>query len=258
MKIKYNDEFFYHSLKGSLSSAEIIIPILFEYINPRSILDIGCGYGDWLSVFEKRGIDDILGIDGPWVNVQFLKISNNKFLASDLNILPAINRKFDLLLSLEVAEHLNPKNSEDFIKYLIEISPLILFSAAIPYQGGTNHINEKWQSFWVSLFEKNGYIAFDIIRDKIWTNKKVEYWYAQNMFLFIDQNKLKDFKDLQKKFKSNENKIYDIVHPQNYIEKNQFFKNVENNIHLIPLKIIFKSFLYLPSSLIKKVKKKLK
>ena len=33
----------------------------------------------------------------------------------------------------------------------------VLFSAAIPGQGGQDHLNEQWPEYWQKKFEVNGY-----------------------------------------------------------------------------------------------------
>lgn len=89
------------------------------------------------------------------------------------------DRLFDLVMSLEVAEHLDAKYAETFVDSLTNFGPVILFSAAVPFQGGEHHVNEQWPSYWEELFAKKGYVAVDAIRKHIWQNPEVEWWYAQ-------------------------------------------------------------------------------
>lgn len=98
-------------------------------------------------------------------------------------------KPFDLAQSLEVAEHLEEKYAENFIQLLTSLSDIILFSAAIPYQGGTDHLNEQPPTYWAKLFQKFDFMCFDILRDKIWENKKIAFWYRQNIMLYIQKNK---------------------------------------------------------------------
>ena len=69
-------------------------------------------------------------------------VSSQRDLAQPLQI----DRRFDLALSLEVAEHLPPECGSEFVQTLTDLSSVILFSAAIPFQGGTDHLNEQWPS----------------------------------------------------------------------------------------------------------------
>ncbi|MDW8444469.1 MAG: hypothetical protein RML45_09315 [Acetobacteraceae bacterium] len=96
-----------------------------------------------------------------------------------------LDRRFDLALSLEVAEHLPPERAAGFVADLVRLAPAVLFSAAIPLQGGTNHVNERWQAFWAGLFASHGYRAFDVIRPRVWDDPRVEPWYRQNTVLFL-------------------------------------------------------------------------
>jgi hypothetical protein len=52
-------------------------------------------------------------------------------------------------------------------------------------QGGTHHVNEQWPAYWQDLFERQGYRMLDLIRREIWTNPEIQFWYRQNIFLFV-------------------------------------------------------------------------
>ncbi len=127
-----------------------------------------------------------------------------------------------MVISLEVAEHLPKEKSEDFIKNLTNLGDLIVFSAAIPFQGGVNHLNEQWPEYWEKIFKKNDFVTIDCIRKKIWDNKKVNWWYSQNIFIAVKKDKLSNFPELGGELKNN-SKILSLVHPENYSDK---FNNV--------------------------------
>ncbi|PZV76705.1 methyltransferase family protein [Algoriphagus aquaeductus] len=149
-------------------------------------MDIGCGIGTWLSIAKKLGIEDVLGVDGDYVNHELLSkyLSQSEFKSHDLTLPLVLGRKFDFCLCLEVAEHLPEKFSDVLVDTLVRHSDLILFSAAIPGQGGQNHINEQEPNFWIKKFETKGYYVYDPIRPLVWTNYEVDVWYKQNIFLF--------------------------------------------------------------------------
>lgn len=221
MSKKLYTDGFYEARTDSLMSAKHIVPLIMDMVNPKSVIDIGCGTGAFLSVFKKNGVNKILGLDGDWVSKDNLVISPENFKAFDLTQPFRWNEKFDLVVSLEVAEHLTEESAENFIKTLTNAGSIVLFSAAIPLQGGVNHLNEQWPEYWVDLFEKERFICVDAVRKRIWNNKEVSYWYAQNTFLFapmeyINQNQLlkDDLKMTQKSFLS-------IVHPQAFAGKAQ-------------------------------------
>lgn len=168
----------------NLNDPSIIVPMIMELLSPNSVLDVGCGLGTWLHVFDKMGTQDIIGVDGDYVDKSLLKIQLDKFHAQDLREEWSLNRQFDLVISLEVAEHLDQKYAEQFIKTLVSHGDVVVFSAAIPGQGGQNHLNEQWLSYWKRIFEKHDFFVSDPIRPKIWDDKRINFWYKQNVVIF--------------------------------------------------------------------------
>ena len=189
----YSPFFFDNQKAGSLSSARAVLGELFTTAGgpPSRVLDVGCGVGTWLRAALDLGAKTIRGFDGDWVPGEELEISSEAFTASDL-VQSAKSRalaglgadRFDLALSLEVAEHLPENCAVDLVSLLCKYADLVLFSAAVPYQGGLNHVNEQWPSYWASLFRDCGYDCFDFIRSRVWTRPEVDWWYAQNVLVF--------------------------------------------------------------------------
>ncbi|MGA2433897.1 MAG: methyltransferase domain-containing protein [Bryobacteraceae bacterium] len=185
---------FYSGLhRGSKQSAEIVVPIVMDLLKPRSVVDVGCGTGAWLSVFENNGVLNTLGIDGSDADTELLQIDRRKFLLHDLTLPLELERSFDLVVCLEVAEHLPPSGAEEFVNSLTRLGPTVLFSAAIPYQGGKHHLNEQWPEYWAGLFEKRNYRVADCLRPRIWGCPDVDWWYAQNLLLFVRRDVAGDF-----------------------------------------------------------------
>jgi 2-polyprenyl-3-methyl-5-hydroxy-6-metoxy-1,4-benzoquinol methylase len=150
----------------------------------RSVCDVGCGDGSWLRAFREAGVTDVLGIDGEYVHEHPLQIPVANFKTMDLNEEISLDRPFDLAISLEVAEHLSEDRATSFVRDLTRLARLILFSAAIPGQGGTNHINEQWQTYRTALFAQCDYVLCDVPRPQIWRNRRIAYFHRQNMLLF--------------------------------------------------------------------------
>ncbi len=190
MNYIYSKEFFKDRNLGALKSAEIIVPIVIDLIHPKSVVDVGCALGEFLYFFKKYGIEDILGIDGEWVDKKSILISKDEFLTHNLKNPLKIDRKFDLALCLEVAEHLPESFSNILIENLTNLSFIILFSAAIPFQGGTHHINEQWQAYWADIFKRRNYLPVDCIRKRVWNKKEVAIHYGQNIILYVEKNYL--------------------------------------------------------------------
>jgi SAM-dependent methyltransferase len=158
-------------------------------VRPRSIVDIGCGTGHWLAEARALGVADTLGIDGPWVDKARLEIPGENFAARDLGAPLRLERRFDLALSLEVAEHLPASAAGTFVESLCDAAEVVVFSAAIPGQGGRRHINEQWPEYWAKLFQEFEYDCFDCLRPRIWQNPRVAWYYAQNSLIFAHQSR---------------------------------------------------------------------
>lgn len=157
----------------------------------QSVLDVGCGTGTWLKVFrDSLGLFDILGLDGSYLDRGQLEIEESMFMEWDLRHPFDLGRGFDLVICLEVAEHLPESSAADLVDSLCRHSNRILFSAAIPGQGGQNHLNEQWSEYWQAHFLRRGYNLVDAVRPKIWNEEEVDIWYRQNIFLFLKQNDL--------------------------------------------------------------------
>ncbi len=180
---EYDKKFFERLKDDSFRSAMKIIPLVQELIPIKSVVDVGCGTGSWLKAFQKNGVRTIYGVDGNQTGL--LEIPRNRFFRTDLRRPFKLKEKFDLAVSVEVAEHLPKKSADSFVKNLTDLAPAVLFSAAIPGQGGDHHINEQWPEYWASKFNRRGFVALDCIRTKIWKDREICWWYRQNLILYV-------------------------------------------------------------------------
>jgi len=225
-KKMYSQKFFKDLNNWSLRSAREIVHLVIKLTKPKSVVDLGCGNGNWLLVFKEKGIKDLLGVDKNWAKEDY-KLNKEKFLNHDLRKPLFLKRKFDLAICLETAEHLEEKYAETLINSLTNLSDIILFSAAIPFQRGNYHVNLQWPEYWIKLFHKKDYVPIDCIRKKIWNNEKVDVDYAQNIFLFMKKNKLKKNKLLEKEF-NNSSEMFSLVHPKRYIFYASRYNQISN------------------------------
>jgi hypothetical protein len=180
----YDADFFSKLEIGSFEAAKVIMPLVLDITPFKSIVDIGCGVGTWLCAANSLGIVDFDGYDGDYVDRGRLYIDVARFHAVDLAEGFSLDRRYDVALSLEVAEHLPSFKADEFIEKLTDAAPIVIFSAAIPGQGGTNHINERWQDEWRKSFAKRDYYAIDYLRPLIRGNSSVPWWYQQNIMIY--------------------------------------------------------------------------
>lgn len=232
----YSQGFYAEQTVGSLASARIVVPIVLQFVQAKSVCDVGCGLATWLCTFAQNGILDITGFDGEWASRQDLFIAPWKFKPTDLREPLPITRTYDLACSLEVAEHLPASGADGFVDSLTKLAPVVLFSAAVPQQGGTEHINEQWLSHWKAKFEARGFTLIDCIRPKIWADRNVEWWYRQNIVLFASREGLDRNPALAAAASAQPGMPIDVVHPDCYAQK----KNPEYFIgNLISLPRLF-------------------
>lgn len=186
----YSDRFYARRHARSAYAARTVLAPLVEALGISSAIDFGCGVGSWLSVAKELGVDDVVGIEGPWVSRQRLEIAADELIEHDLGEPIDIGRRFDLAVSLEVAEHLPSHRAASFVAELCGAAGVVLFSAAVLGQGGRRHVNEQWQSFWAGLFDEQGYAAIDCIRPAIWSDVGIDWWYRQNPVLYAARTRL--------------------------------------------------------------------
>jgi hypothetical protein len=149
-----------------------------------------------------------MGIDGAYVDKSQLRISESSFLSRDLERPLASLQTFDLAISVEVAEHLSPSRASSFVEDLIRLAPVVVFSAAVPFQGGKNHVNEQWGSYWHSLFAAKGFRSIDCLRARFWNDPSVAVWYRQNMMVYASEDRIQKFAHLAQTMP------LDVVHPE--------------------------------------------
>jgi SAM-dependent methyltransferase len=180
----YSKNFYLELAKTSDKSANVLAPLLIKKFHPFSVVDFGCGTGSFCKAFIANGITDVLGIEGEWI-LEVPAMMTEKWLKiQDLKSPISLQKRFDLAICLEVAEHLPPDSSRLLINSLVKASDRIAFSAAIPGQSGTEHINLQFPDFWGKLFEEHEYFLEWDPRNEIWNTKGLAPWYKQNLLIF--------------------------------------------------------------------------
>jgi SAM-dependent methyltransferase len=181
----YDSKFFNSISAGSSRSAQRLLPLVIGALAPRSVLDVGCGRGAWLAEFMRLGVGDAMGVDGDYVKPETLAIPATQYTARDITQPFDLGRQFDLAICLEVGEHIPNAASAALVANIVRHAPMVLFSAAVPGQGGQDHINEMPLDFWRELFMADGYDAFDPFRRVLRGQREVEPWYRNNVLLYV-------------------------------------------------------------------------
>ncbi len=214
-KSVYGTNFYNSERKTAQTASQVILPFIIEKLKCKSILDFGCGTGEWMLTAKMcEGVNKVVGVDGEYAR-EFINLEDDEFVVADLTKDVKFSEKFDLAISLEVAEHLDSEYAETFVHNLTQCADIILFSAAVPCQHGTNHVNEQYPSYWRSIFLKFDFEMCDCIRPEFWWNEEIEWYYRQNMFIYCR----KEYKNaIEEKFGIGN--VIDIIHPDVWRERN--------------------------------------
>ncbi len=174
----YSDDFYIGEEACALRAARHVMPYVLELTGARSVVDVGCGTGAWLSVAKERGCR-VHGYDayaGP------LLIDPDEYTQIDITSGVSCTG-FDLACCLEVGEHLPESAAERLVAGLCE-ADYVLFSAGHPGQRGVHHVNEQWGTWWAELFAEHDYFGTSDVKWAFWENREVADFYRENMILF--------------------------------------------------------------------------
>ncbi len=131
------------------------IPRLFPDL--KTVVDFGCGTGVHLSELGNRGVMGEGFEYCPIPRKLGWGLSNLELKPFDLNTFTDAGRKFDLSISVEVAEHVPPELGHHLVDICCAHAPLVVFTAAHPEQSGRGHIHMQPESYWIERFECRGF-----------------------------------------------------------------------------------------------------
>lgn len=183
----YNDDFYAYISQGSRASANVVIPLMLSNIDIDSVLDVGAGNGSWLAAWLDAGVADALAVDGDYVDRTKLAIPADRFQPHDLARPLDLGRRFGLVQSLEVAEHLAEDRADSFVETLARHGDVVMFSAAVRNQGGEYHVNEQPPEYWRRKFAARGYTCFDWLRPQLVNHGEVKPWYRFNTLIYANE-----------------------------------------------------------------------
>lgn len=172
----YGDSFFEGRSQAVFASACAVVPLILRETQPESVLDLGCGKGEWVYALTTAGVD-AFGVDIAAPDEQ-------GFLRYDLTEPIEFDSPFDLVLCLETGEHLPEEAADTLVGSIVANGPKVVFSAAVPGQEGIGHINCQPHEYWHEKFAEFGYEVSDPFRPALRGNPMVSPWYRDNIFLY--------------------------------------------------------------------------
>jgi hypothetical protein len=230
---KYQQDFYSTRHERTVYAARTILRLVLDRLSSvNSAIDVGCGVGTWLSVLIEMGVLAVRGLDGPWVDESLLVIPRGSFVRTDLSKPIPVKQRYDLAISLEVAEHVPPQSEAGYVDALTGFSDFVLFSAAIPAQGGVGHVNERWQQYWVERFEARKFVLLDFVRPYIWNDAAISFWYRQNVLFFARQSVV-HLVQCGPEEHGNAHFPINVVHPDLFIQEVAYRSSVAGSLRLV-------------------------
>jgi len=180
-----NEKFYRKSLReDSQRSFRLLSNIIIQEFNPSTVIDYGCGAAWVIYYLMEKGVDCI-GIE-PNPNAKYIAKGSTIDKVMDLSLTDKIdlNKKVDVSICLEVAEHIDEKHKDIIIENICRSTDLVFFSAATVGQGGYGHVNEQPFSYWLEIFKNNGFVLEEAISKRIRKYLKqngANRWYFNNV-----------------------------------------------------------------------------
>lgn len=200
--------------ESAAAASAVALPLILEFVpGVQSVVHVGCGTGEWLAEAKRRGISDVTGVEGAWEEFDGLAVAGSDILRIDYTKPFTLDRRYDLALCIEIAEHLRPERAASLVADLCRLAPVVGFAAAIPFQGGAGHVNEQWPDYWERHFADAGYVIVDVLRRPMWTAPGGPGYIAQNLLLAVDRTRLDSYPRLAEEHGRSSGAVLSLVHP---------------------------------------------
>lgn len=168
----YSEKYFSNMLRPeAMSDARRFCTVVYNLIEPGSVVDLGAGPGRFLLPFKERGCD-VTAVELSEAAIRSSPLSADTYIKHDLREPLHLDRKYDLVLCLEVLEHIPPEKAETAVGSIVSAGRTAVVTAARPGQGGRHHVNERPRSYWLELFGEKGWTADDDIAERIKSSVK--------------------------------------------------------------------------------------
>ncbi len=129
---------------------------IVEKIQPKTVLDIGCAYGLLVEALRDRGCE-AFGIDVSDYALSRARNDIVKYLSVD-TILRPMSRKFDLIVTIEVIEHIKEEDCETAVQNMCAAADSVLLATTPDDFDDPTHFNVQPPVYWVKQFAKFGFV----------------------------------------------------------------------------------------------------
>ncbi len=176
-----------HEEPSMAQSAEVIAESIISDFSPYSVVDVGCGTGVLLLTLKKRGVPNCQGIEYSDAALEICRQRGLDVIKFDLESGSEPGLKADIVVSTEVAEHLPGSCSDRYVDILCGIANTIILTASPAGSGGTDHVNEQPNEYWIEKFVSRNY---EYRREQSmewrehWKNSDVTVCYITSLMIF--------------------------------------------------------------------------
>lgn len=185
----YSADYYAKTVEGPAKrSAGTMSSSIVSDLAPKTVVDVGCGTGALLEALRDRGCD-VFGFEYSKAGLEYCRSRHLAVEAFDLesDVLQS-ERRYDVAVSMEVAEHLPERIADRYVDLLARVAPVIVFTAAPPGQWGIDHVNLQPPDYWIHKFQQRG-LEHDRTLSDSWRQGwkeagDVETWYYQNLMVF--------------------------------------------------------------------------
>ena len=186
-ELMYDADYYVEAEEHARKASAAISASIMADLKPSSVIDVGCGTGALLDALRGRGCE-VFGLEYAEGGLAFCRSRNLDVRKFDLERDTFdVDRTFDVAVSTEVAEHLPERHADRYVDLLTKASRQVVFTAAFPGQGGTDHVNEQPASYWIGKFSARGF-SFDEGRSlewrRQWKEADIARWYWMNLMIF--------------------------------------------------------------------------
>lgn len=184
--VVYTRGFFRAEEEMTQPTAGIVTRIFLDAFQPASVVDVGCGTGIYLKEFAAAGVD-IHGYEGSLHALEGAVIDPEHIEHHDLREPLDHDRRYDLVLCIEVAEHIDRGSADQLVATLTGLGDHVAFTAAQPGQGGTDHVNEQPPGYWIDKFTATGFTHDPDLTARLRTRFAEEdcvWWLVKNLLVF--------------------------------------------------------------------------
>lgn len=164
----YNKEY-YHNGCGPIPYEEpehwvqffgMIADRIVADLNPKTVLDAGCAMGYLVSALRDRGVE-AYGVDISDYAISMVREDIKPYCrvgSLTEKLTEELPQHFDLVVTIEVLEHLYAEDGKKMIANLCSLADTILFSSTPDDFEERTHVNVQQREYWARLFFEQGFI----------------------------------------------------------------------------------------------------